>query len=113
MHTNSNCSSWGRFLMNSQAALSAIVLLFSYAPTRFWLTSVQSSGVKLVYFSSDVFQIDATEEVTTTLLHLYLWAPFKAAKVPSTAGLINSYSLFGLVIGKGDAVCTKHTDLWG
>lgn len=52
IQTSSNYSSWGKFLIKSQAAYSAMVLLFSYAPTSFLLTSVQSSVVKLVYLSS-------------------------------------------------------------
>lgn len=82
MQTSSNFSSSGRALTKSQAAFSANVLLFSQAPHVFNVVSVQSSVVKFAYFGSEVFQIAATEDVTTTLLTLCFCAPLSAAKVP-------------------------------
>jgi len=47
-------------------------------------------------------------EVTTHLLILLFRHPRRTAKVPSTAGLIKSYSFLGLYKGYGDAVWTTY-----
>jgi hypothetical protein len=101
---SSNFSSLGKFSIKSQAAFSASVLLFSYAYAIFG--SVQSFSVKWVYPSTPVLKIDAIDDVTTTLLTLFNLAAFITARVPSTAGLISTFSSFGFSIGNGEAVWT-------
>src|SRR6056300_174687 len=90
--------------MKSQAARSAKVLLFAYAETFFAFTFVHDSESTLIDLSAFP-NIETIDEVKTTLLIPALFAAFKALIVPSTAGLMYSFSSFGSIFINGEATC--------
>lgn len=60
--------------------------------------------MKTVYPSAPFSEIATIDEVTTTRLTLFNLAAFITASVPSTAGLIRTFSSDGFSIGNGEAV---------
>ena len=84
-----------------QAALSAKVLLFAYAPI-FRLMSDQSLGPYLpVSFPAIIAKVD---EVSTSLFTPALLAALITRRVPSTAGVIKRFSSYGSFKKNGDAI---------
>ncbi|KAJ0426720.1 hypothetical protein BJY00DRAFT_270866 [Aspergillus carlsbadensis] len=92
---------------------SASVLLFAYAGTiRGLLRSVQSSSIIGTAGSRPTclapYAIAANELVSTTRFTPASRAARITLFVPSTAGIIKSYSSFGGCAGNGEAMCWTY-----